>query len=97
MNSVLQAGADVNRKNQQTGETALMEASSNGCTKIATLLIEAGADVNIVDKSGAAALMLAVRKGNLRIGEVLIKAGADVDKLYCRGSYSFDILYIRRQ
>ena len=41
--------------------------------------------------------MLAVRKGHLKMGEVLIKAGADVDKVYCRGSYSFVILYIRRQ
>ena len=49
MKSVLQAGADVNRINQQTGQTALMEATSHGCSKIAILLIEAGADVNIVD------------------------------------------------
>ena len=83
--SVLQAGADVNRTNQQMGKTALVEAASNRCTKIAILLIEAGADMNIVDKSGHAALMLAVRKGNLRIGEVLIKAGAEVDKLCAEG------------
>ena len=85
--SVLQAGADVNRINQQTGgQTALMEAASKGCTKIAILLIEAGADVNIVDMSGHTALMLAVLEGNLRIGEVLIKAGAEVDKI-CKFFY----------
>ena len=58
--SVLQAGADVNRINQQTGQTVLMEAASHGCSKIAILLIEAGADVNIVDKSDNTALMLTV-------------------------------------
>ena len=79
--SVLQAGADVNRISQQTGQTALMEAALNGCRKIAILLIEAGAGVNIVDKAGHTALMLAARKRNWRMEEVLIKAGADVDKL----------------
>ena len=65
--SVLQAGADVNRINQQTGQTALMEAASNG------------ADVNIFDASGNTALMLAAQKGYLNITEALIEAGADVN------------------
>ena len=77
--SVLQAGADVNRINRQTGQTALMEAASKGCTKIATLLIEAGADVNLVETFGDTALMVAARNEHFNITKVLIDAGADVN------------------
>ena len=83
--AVLLAGANANGVNRETRQTALMETALNGCLQIAILLIEAGADVNIVDMSGHTALMLAVRKGYLKIGEVLIKAGADVDKFTAEG------------
>ena len=65
--SVLQTGADVNRINQQTGQTALMGAASNG------------ADVNMFDASGNTALIVAAQKGHLNITEALIEAGADVN------------------
>ena len=83
--AVLLAGANANGVNRETRQTALMETALNGCLQIAILLIEAGADVNIVDMSGHTALMLAVRKGHLKMGEVLIKAGADVDKFTAEG------------
>ena len=78
--AVLYAGANVNTVNSKTCQTALLEALLNGCTQIAILLIEAGADVNIADKSGDSALIVAARNRYLNITKVLIEAGADVNK-----------------
>ena len=79
--SVLQAGANVNRINQKTGGTALMESALNGCVQITLILIEAGANVNMADKSGHTSLMFAVHKRHLKVAEILIREGADVNKI----------------
>jgi len=72
-------GANVNAINLW-GNTALMEASSNGHTEIVKLLIEQGADVNAQPKlNGITALMLASSNGHTEIAKLLIKAGADVN------------------
>jgi ankyrin repeat protein len=44
------------------------------------LLLEKGADVNLVHNNGATALMIAARKGNKDIVELLLEKGADVNK-----------------
>ena len=79
MNSVLQAGADVNRTNQQTGQTALMEAASNACTKIAILLIEAGADVNKICARNETALLQFALKSNVQGVRLLLRSGAKLN------------------
>ena len=101
VNFILQAGADVNKTNLETRRTALIEAVLNGCTKIAIVLIKAGANVNAVDKFGHTALMLAVRERNLKVAEVLnivdilIKAGADLNIVDKNGETAL-ILAIRK-
>ena len=42
------------------------------------LLIQAGADVKVVDKNGWTALMFAAGRGHNKCMELLIQAGADV-------------------
>ena len=89
----IEKGADVNAVNIR-GNTALIEASSNGHTEIVKLLIEAGADVNAMTKfevrssitgkdfaptGGYTALMAASEYGHMEIVKILIEAGADVN------------------
>ena len=64
---------------------ALMIAAENGHMNITETLIEAGADVNQVDKLGNTALIVAARKGYLNITETLIEAGADVNLVSTSG------------
>jgi ankyrin repeat protein len=58
-----------------TGRTALMSVESAGA---ATMLLEAGANVNRVDSDGWSALVHAVHGANLGLVDVLLKAGADL-------------------
>jgi ankyrin repeat protein len=61
------------------GLTALMIASGEGYTEIASLLIESGADVNAhCYYGGDTALMVASRYGHQEIAKLLIEKGANV-------------------
>ena len=75
---LIDMGADVNQKDE-TGKTALMEASRRGHKEIAVLLIQKVADVNQKDDYGWTALMWTSRKGRNEIVELLIQNGADVN------------------
>ena len=58
--------------------SALMIASGQGHSSIATALIDGGANVNAKNKNGGTALILASAKGHEVVVMALIKAGADV-------------------
>ena len=80
------AGTDVNRHYFQegmpgSGATALHVAIVAGHTKAATLLIQAGANVNIRarDKHGGTPLHWAAAFGKVEQAALLIRAGADVN------------------
>ena len=88
--AALEAGADVNRINQQTGQTALMEVALKGCAKIAILLLEAGADVNELDTiyyrnkldfESQAALAYCALKDSEKSVRKLLAAGVDVNRV----------------
>lgn len=59
--ALLSQGLDVNKKGHEYGKTALMYAVEAGYCEIAQMLLDKGADVNIVDNNGQTALMLGVR------------------------------------
>lgn len=59
VNSLLEKGADINLKDDNTGETALMWASAIGNLDVVKLLINKGADINIKNKDGKTAAVLA--------------------------------------
>jgi ankyrin repeat protein len=84
--AAIAAGADVNYVCDEI--TCLMEAvrydvscltvaASEGCYKIAELLLAAGADKEASDQQGVTALMLAAASGHHNFIELLLTAGAD--------------------
>merc|ERR1719402_251419 len=65
-----------------TGVPALQKAAAFGLVEVSKALIEAGADVNKVNRAWGlfdTALFIAARIGRPRICEVLINAGADIN------------------
>lgn len=59
--------------------TALMAAVEAGARSTTALLVQAGADVNAVDRGGVTSLMLAATQKDLEITQLLLKAGAKPD------------------
>jgi ankyrin repeat protein len=73
---LLQAGADVNTADAN-GNAPLSVTPS---ARIATMLIERGANVNVVNNRGQSALWQAVSRRDEAVVEVLLRAGADVNE-----------------
>ncbi len=78
INELIDMGADVNAEDD-SGYTALMEASFNGHLDVVELLIKNGADVNETNNHGATALMWASAYNHIEIVKCLVKNNADVN------------------
>ena len=80
LSCLMENGADVDAKTFDDC-TPLMIAAERGDTKVATFLIEHGANVDLPDKIGATALCYALKcPGNLcEVGSCLIENGADIN------------------
>ncbi|MBE6462711.1 MAG: hypothetical protein E7005_03000 [Alphaproteobacteria bacterium] len=89
---LIDMGADVNQKDE-TGKTALMEASRRGHKEVVEFLIQKGADVNKEDDYGWTALMWTSRKGRNEIVELLIQNGADVNVKDYKGRNAVMVAY----
>ncbi|KAK9420514.1 putative Clr5 domain-containing protein [Seiridium unicorne] len=72
--AILEAGADVNCVIDES--TSFSHATNLGHLKIASLLLENGADINA---NGSEALVSASRKGDLKVAMFLLKHGAYID------------------
>ncbi|XP_065351280.1 KN motif and ankyrin repeat domain-containing protein 1 [Cloeon dipterum] len=70
--------SDVNVRAKQHGQTALMLAASHGKYSMASMLLAAGADVNIQDDDGSTALMCAAEHGHVDMVK-LILSQTDID------------------
>ena len=79
--ALLESGCDVNKKVGSTSTTALVYAVGAGYPAVVKILIDAGADVNVVDGTGTA-LCEAAYKGYTVIVAMLLKAGAGVNLCY---------------
>ncbi|HQM73974.1 MAG TPA: tetratricopeptide repeat protein [Candidatus Saccharicenans sp.] len=74
---LLDKGANINEWNFGT---PLIMAASSGKLEIAKLLIERGADLNVIGQNGWTALGCAAAEGHSEIVDLLISKGADVEQ-----------------
>jgi len=77
---LINLGANVNARSDDTGLTLLMMAACQGNSKVVELLLNAGADIYTTDPyTGATALHKACQGGNANVGHLLLEAGAFID------------------
>jgi len=72
---LLQRGAQPNAS-QAGGFTCLHAAAYNGNVELASLLVAAGADLDVVNDAQQTPLDLAMQKGHQAAAELLLKVGA---------------------
>ena len=77
---LLDSGADVNASDRETGNTAVLQTIVNvyNPKPILSLLIQAGANLNIENHDGDTALLAASRRGEADIVQLLIDNGANL-------------------
>jgi len=73
----IEAGTNINEKDQMSGSTPLITAATFGKAAIAKALIDANADLDIKNNEGSTALHAAAFFCNIEIIQMLIDAGAD--------------------
>ena len=80
INVPLKAGADTNIALDDSGDTCLMCAVENDCSKeVLQAIIDHGGDVNATDQQNCTALLIACDKSNTDAINVLLNAGADTN------------------
>ena len=78
--TLINAGANVEAGNPQDGTTALIYAAERGTVHAAQALLRGGAAVDTAKKDGGTALMAASHRGHLELVQTLIAARAALDK-----------------
>ncbi len=82
---LLERGADVNRKAEKSGHTALSWSAVLGYTHLMDNLIQAGADIEVRNKRGRTPLMEAALRGYESTARKLLASGADPNAKDRRG------------
>jgi len=77
----IRAGTDINAKEDLSGSTPLMVATTFGKVEVARFLISEGADLDARNNSGGTALHVACFFCQPEIVELLLNAGADPNQL----------------
>ena len=78
---LLEAGVSANVRAGEQQKPALVTAAIEGSATIVRMLLEAGADHSLTDRTGFTAVNAATTLGCLDCIELLIAAGADADKI----------------
>lgn len=73
----IEAGTNINAKDQMSGSTPLITAATFGKTAIAKALIDANADLDVKNNEGSTALHAAAFFCHIEIVQMLMDAGAD--------------------
>jgi len=85
---LLEGGANVNSRTDDTKSTALHLATERNYIRIVKLLLEYGADKNAIDEEGKTALIIAAQKGFFEVTKLLIpnedRTGPILELLYDR-------------
>jgi ankyrin repeat protein len=71
------AGTDLNKRNPESGSTALSTVATFGQTEVAILLIEGGADLEVKNNEGSTVLITAAFLCREDIVKALLAKGAD--------------------
>lgn len=87
----LEAGVDINIKDHDSGNTALMMASNTGQKHAIFFLVEQGADVNVQNNRGDTALHLLVQNKFSNLAVWLAKHGADIHLENSRSFSPYDM------
>lgn len=77
LHTLLQHGADVNRR-LENGNTALLYAAPKSSPEILQTLLANGANIHVQTKEGATPLLLAARTGQIPNMRLLLAAGAGI-------------------
>ena len=77
---LVQAGGDVNAKENWNGQTALMWAAADGNSSMVKALLDLGADIHAKSHAGTTPFLFAVRNGDLPSVQAMLAAGADVNE-----------------
>ncbi len=72
---LIDAGADINIKDKENGNTPLMWAAFKGNVEAVKLLLSAKANVNLKNKKNETAYTIAVNKGNQEVADLIRLAG----------------------
>ena len=76
----LQQGGDVDSNRSSDGDTMLILASKMGHYEVVKLLLNHGANTNLVNKLGMSALAVASSNGHGDVVNLLIESGANVNQ-----------------
>eukprot|EP00752_Nemacystus_decipiens_P006553 g5900.t1 len=77
--TLLGAGADVHTRNTAAGRAALYRAAGKGHDEIVGILLQNGADKDVLTTNGTSPLWKAAAKGHISVVVTLVAAGADVN------------------
>ena len=75
---LIEKGAKINEQNE-SGDNALILATTNSDKTLVEILLGAGADVNLKNKKGTTPLIISCDVDNLEIAKLLLDKGADVN------------------
>ncbi|XP_034036710.1 cyclin-dependent kinase 4 inhibitor C [Thalassophryne amazonica] len=78
--AVLKAGGNPHVRDHVCGLMVIHDAAREGFVETVRVLIEYGADVNVVDERGNLPLHLAAKEGNLEVVQLLLGCTADPTK-----------------
>lgn len=88
---LLDAGANINGQDSETGDTALMLACLEDDDSMATILLDRGADLEAKNHKGETSIFHAVRSGKAAIVEFLLDKGCNIDAIDNDGNRAIDI------
>jgi ankyrin repeat protein len=94
LNLLLKKGASSLNEGNFRGQTPLHFACEKGHPKVATRLLDAGADIEAGDMLGRTPLMVTSMSRNMEVVQILIKRGADINAGVKRGPATYTVLTV---